>query len=54
MEVLGEGQFGEVHLCEASNMSRYAEEDYMINQTLSRPVLVAVKILRIHADDRAR
>ena len=54
VEVLGEGQFGEVHLCEASNMGRYAEEDYMMNRTMSRPVLVAVKILRIHADDRAR
>ena len=54
LEVLGEGQFGEVHLCEASNISRYVDDEYFLNRTMSRPILVAVKILRTHADDRAR
>ncbi|XP_052224230.1 discoidin domain-containing receptor 2-like [Dreissena polymorpha] len=54
IEVLGQGQFGEVHLCDAVNMSHFVEEDYMMNRTLSRPCLVAVKILRTNAEDRAR
>ena len=35
-------------------MGRYVEEDYFMNRTISRPLLVAVKILRMQADDRAR
>ena len=54
VEVLGEGQFGEVHLCEATDMGRYVDDEYFVNRTLSRPLMVAVKILSLHADDRAR
>ncbi|XP_052219449.1 discoidin domain-containing receptor 2-like isoform X4 [Dreissena polymorpha] len=54
IEVLGQGQFGEVHLCDAVNMSHFVEEDFIMNRTLSRPCLVAVKILRTNAEDRAR
>ncbi|XP_052219527.1 discoidin domain-containing receptor 2-like [Dreissena polymorpha] len=54
IEVLGQGQFGEVHLCDAVNMSHFVEEDFIMNCTLSRPCLVAVKILRTNAEDRAR
>ncbi|KAL3871566.1 hypothetical protein ACJMK2_039557 [Sinanodonta woodiana] len=54
IEVLGEGQFGEVHLCEAVNIADYLPEDYFINRNANRPVLVAVKMLRKNADDRAR
>ena len=44
----------QVHLCEAYNMSNFVEEDYFMNRTIARPVLVAVKILRKNAEDRAR
>ena len=54
MEVLGEGQFGEVHLCEATDLGRFVDDEYFVNRTLSRPLMVAVKILSLHADDRAR
>ena len=54
LEVLGEGQFGEVHLCEASDMARYVDNDYILNRSVTRPILVAVKILSLLADDRAR
>ena len=54
LEVLGEGQFGEVHLCEASDMARFVDNDYILNRTITRPILVAVKILSLLADDRAR
>lgn len=54
IEVLGEGQFGEVHLCEALNVSEFINDDYFINRNSNRPVLVAVKMLRRNADDRAR
>lgn len=54
VEILGEGQFGEVHLCEATDVSRFIDDEYFVNRTMSRPLLVAVKILSINADDRAR
>ena len=54
VEVLGEGQFGEVHLCEATDMGRFVDDEYFINRTISRPLLVAVKILSLLADDRGR
>ncbi|KAL3871564.1 hypothetical protein ACJMK2_039555, partial [Sinanodonta woodiana] len=54
IEMLGEGQFGEVHLSEALHISNYLEEDLFPNRTVSRPMLVAVKILRKGADDKAK
>ncbi|XP_060568273.1 discoidin domain-containing receptor 2-like isoform X2 [Ruditapes philippinarum] len=54
VEVLGEGQFGEVHLCEAVDIADYLQDDYIMNRNVNRPVLVAVKMLRKDADDRAR
>ena len=45
--------FLQVRLCEAVNMN-LADEDYFMNRTISRPMLVAVKILRSGAEDRAR
>ncbi|XP_060568276.1 discoidin domain-containing receptor 2-like [Ruditapes philippinarum] len=54
IEVLGEGQFGEVHLCEAVNISNINEDEIFLNRTMTRPCLVAVKILRKNAEDRAR
>ena len=35
-------------------MADYLQDDYLTNRTISRPVLVAVKMLRKDADDRAR
>lgn len=56
VDVLGEGQFGEVHLCEAVNVDGYISDDYFMNRasTHTPKVLVAVKMLRRNADDRAR
>lgn len=55
VEVLGEGQFGEVHLCEAIRISEFLPDEYNLNRTVSRStMLVAVKMLRPTADDRAR
>ncbi|XP_064615973.1 discoidin domain-containing receptor 2-like isoform X2 [Liolophura sinensis] len=56
IEVLGEGQFGEVHLCEAVRITEYLQDDFVVNRTASRSssMLVAVKMLRREADDRAR
>ncbi|XP_078082810.1 discoidin domain-containing receptor 2-like [Mustelus asterias] len=48
-EMLGEGQFGEVHLCEAASL----QPDFLLN-TGQRPVLVAVKMLRSDATTNAR
>jgi len=44
----------QVHLCEAVSMQHFVEEDYFMNRTMTRPCLVAVKILRVNAEDRAR
>lgn len=55
VEVLGEGQFGEVHLCEALHSDDLMADEIMLNRSLPRnPLLVAVKMLRPTADDRAR
>ncbi|XP_053381060.1 discoidin domain-containing receptor 2-like isoform X2 [Mercenaria mercenaria] len=54
VEVLGEGQFGEVHLCEAMGIAEYLPDGYVIRTNINRPVLVAVKMLRKEADDRSR
>ncbi|KAH3712667.1 hypothetical protein DPMN_072420 [Dreissena polymorpha] len=35
-------------------MSHFVEEDFIMNRTLSRPCLLAVKILRTNEEDRAR
>ena len=36
------------------NIGEYLQDDYIVNRTVSRPVLVAVKMLRKDADDKAR
>jgi len=56
VDVLGEGQFGEVHLCEAVNVDGYISDEYFMNRASAHTpkVLVAVKMLRRNADDRAR
>ncbi|XP_045197424.2 discoidin domain-containing receptor 2-like isoform X2 [Mercenaria mercenaria] len=54
VEVLGEGEFGEVHLCEAFGLQDSFSGEYMMTRRKSGPVLVSVKILRKTADDRAR
>ncbi|KAK3589844.1 hypothetical protein CHS0354_015861 [Potamilus streckersoni] len=54
IEFLGEGQFGEVHLCEATGIQEYLEDHDVINRRSSSPTLVVVKILRSSADERAR
>ncbi|CAG5897009.1 unnamed protein product [Menidia menidia] len=53
-EKLGEGQFGEVHLCEADGMLDYLDEDLSIEGNSESPVLVAVKTLREDANKNAR
>ncbi|KAL8625922.1 hypothetical protein ACOMHN_012514 [Nucella lapillus] len=55
VQVLGEGQFGEVHLCEALRVNEFLPDEFSHNRTVSRStMLVAVKMLRPSADDRAR
>jgi len=55
VEKLGEGLFGEVHLCEALRITDYLEDDFLINRMgPSRSLLVAVKMLHSHADAKAR
>ncbi|XP_063074829.1 discoidin domain-containing receptor 2 [Engraulis encrasicolus] len=51
-EKLGEGQFGEVHLCEAEGMQDFLKEDFGGNG--DKPILVAVKTLREDANKNAR
>ncbi|KAF7203246.1 discoidin domain-containing receptor 2 isoform X2 [Nothobranchius furzeri] len=53
-EKLGEGQFGEVHLCEAEGMQEFMDEDYLFDVPEDQPVLVAVKMLRSDANKNAR
>ncbi|XP_053728376.1 discoidin domain-containing receptor 2 [Synchiropus splendidus] len=53
-EKLGEGQFGEVHLCEAEGMQKFISEDFLFDITEEEPVLVAVKMLRSDANKNAR
>ncbi|XP_010226880.1 PREDICTED: discoidin domain-containing receptor 2 [Tinamus guttatus] len=56
-EKLGEGQFGEVHLCEVEGMEKFAGKDFALDgldTTSNQPVLVAVKMLRADANKNAR
>ncbi|XP_038613916.1 discoidin domain-containing receptor 2 [Tachyglossus aculeatus] len=53
-EKLGEGQFGEVHLCEVEGMEKFTCEDLSPDPGTNQPVLVAVKMLRADANKNAR
>ncbi|XP_007554956.1 discoidin domain-containing receptor 2 isoform X2 [Poecilia formosa] len=53
-EKLGEGQFGEVHLCEAEDMQNFLGEDTLMEGSSKSPLLVAVKMLREDANKNAR
>ncbi|XP_044773202.1 LOW QUALITY PROTEIN: epithelial discoidin domain-containing receptor 1 [Neomonachus schauinslandi] len=53
-EKLGEGQFGEVHLCEVENPQDLVSLDFPLNVCKGHPLLVAVKILRPDATKNAR
>ncbi|KAM4567424.1 epithelial discoidin domain-containing receptor 1 isoform 2-T2 [Fundulus diaphanus] len=53
-EKLGEGQFGEVHLCEIENPLDLPILEFPFNVRKGRPLLVAVKILRPDASKNAR
>ncbi|KAI5615245.1 discoidin domain-containing receptor 2, partial [Silurus asotus] len=53
-EKLGEGQFGEVHLCEAEGLVEFLEEDAPPLSDGESSVLVAVKQLRADATINAR
>ncbi|KAH1179375.1 discoidin domain-containing receptor 2-like isoform X3 [Mauremys mutica] len=51
-EKLGEGQFGEVHLCEADGLLEFLGLSSM--ELTNQPVLVAVKMLRSNVNKTAR
>ncbi|NXF31358.1 DDR2 protein, partial [Nyctibius bracteatus] len=56
-EKLGEGQFGEVHLCEVEGMEKFMGKDFALEglgTSSNHPVLVAVKMLRADANKNAR
>ncbi|NWR61511.1 DDR2 protein, partial [Bucorvus abyssinicus] len=56
-EKLGEGQFGEVHLCEVEGMEKFTGKDFALeglDMSSDCPVLVAVKMLRADANKNAR
>lgn len=53
-EKLGEGQFGEVHLCEAVGLLEFLGEGTPLVEMDDRPVMVAVKQLRPDATSTAR
>ncbi|KAJ8270279.1 hypothetical protein GJAV_G00112470 [Gymnothorax javanicus] len=53
-EKLGEGQFGEVHLCEAEGMQDFIDKDFSFDISDNQPILVAVKMLREDANKSAR
>ncbi|XP_063057295.1 discoidin domain-containing receptor 2 isoform X2 [Engraulis encrasicolus] len=53
-EKLGEGQFGEVHLCEAEGMQEFMDQDFSFDISEKQPILVAVKMLRADANKNAR
>ncbi|XP_054629369.1 discoidin domain-containing receptor 2 isoform X2 [Dunckerocampus dactyliophorus] len=53
-EKLGEGQFGEVHLCEAEGLTEFLGEGSPLPDRDGRAVLVAVKQLRADATSQAR
>ncbi|PNI76453.1 DDR1 isoform 57, partial [Pan troglodytes] len=52
-EKLGEGQFGEVHLCEVDSPQDLVSLDFPLNVRKGHPLLVAVKILRPDATKNA-
>ncbi|XP_056379545.1 discoidin domain-containing receptor 2 isoform X1 [Hyla sarda] len=53
-EKLGEGQFGEVHLCEAEGVEAFLDKDLILDTSIGQPTLVAVKMLRADANKNAR
>ncbi|XP_062989773.1 discoidin domain-containing receptor 2 [Elgaria multicarinata webbii] len=53
-EKLGEGQFGEVHLCEVEGMEKFVDKGSVLDGNTSQPVLLAVKMLRADANKNAR
>ncbi|XP_053329009.1 epithelial discoidin domain-containing receptor 1 isoform X2 [Spea bombifrons] len=53
-EKLGEGQFGEVHLCEVLNPQELPTLQFPFNMRKGRSLLVAVKLLRSDANKNAR
>lgn len=53
-EKLGEGQFGEVHLCEVDNPQELEGLGFPLNIRKGRPLMVAVKMLRSDATKNAR
>ncbi|KAM9791305.1 discoidin domain-containing receptor 2 isoform 2-T2 [Syngnathus typhle] len=53
-EKLGEGQFGEVHLCEAEGMRAFLDGESSGEGSNQAPLLVAVKTLREDANRNAR
>ncbi|XP_048353991.1 discoidin domain-containing receptor 2 isoform X2 [Sphaerodactylus townsendi] len=53
-EKLGEGQFGEVHLCEVEGMEKFADKDFVLDGNVGQSVPVAVKMLRADANKNAR
>uniref|UniRef100_A0A8C5QKK9 receptor protein-tyrosine kinase n=1 Tax=Leptobrachium leishanense TaxID=445787 RepID=A0A8C5QKK9_9ANUR len=53
-EKLGEGQFGEVHLCEVMNPQELPALQFPFNMRKGRSLLVAVKLLRSDANKNAR
>ncbi|CAJ0939883.1 unnamed protein product [Ranitomeya imitator] len=53
-EKLGEGQFGEVHLCEAEGVEAFLDKDLILDTNIGQPTLVAVKMLRADANKNAR
>ncbi|XP_075875840.1 discoidin domain-containing receptor 2-like [Nelusetta ayraudi] len=53
-EKLGEGQFGEVHLCEAEGIQDFLVEDLCMGAHNESSLLVAVKTLREDANKNAR
>ncbi|XP_041068646.1 discoidin domain-containing receptor 2-like isoform X2 [Carcharodon carcharias] len=53
-EKLGEGQFGEVHLCEVDSPQDLESLGFPLNIRKGRPLMVAVKMLRSDATKNAR
>ncbi|XP_068107877.1 discoidin domain-containing receptor 2 isoform X2 [Hyperolius riggenbachi] len=53
-EKLGEGQFGEVHLCEAQGVEDFLDKCLVLETSIGQPTLVAVKMLRADANKNAR
>ncbi|KAG2456044.1 discoidin domain-containing receptor 2 isoform X1 [Polypterus senegalus] len=53
-EKLGEGQFGEVHLCEAVGLQQFLQGDSHLLDDNAQPVLVAVKKLQDNASRNAK